>query len=69
MSARSGESNPMIEHTWQDITKMFCEELVNLACDEERDALLQLEAFGVDGKNIANGIRCEMRVPAVFVAK
>ncbi len=36
---------------------------------EMRNALLQLESFGENGKDLAQGIRLEMRVPAVFVAK
>ncbi|MFH0884143.1 MAG: hypothetical protein V1861_00350 [Candidatus Micrarchaeota archaeon] len=34
-----------------------------------RDLLLRLESFGEDGKMRADGIRLEMRVPLLFVAK
>ncbi len=34
-----------------------------------RDLLLSLESFGEEGKKRANGIRCEMRVPSLFIAK
>ena len=34
-----------------------------------RDLLLRLETFGEEGKKRADGIRCEMRVPGLFIAK
>jgi len=34
-----------------------------------RDLLLRLDSFGEEGKKRADGIRCEMRVPGLFIAK